>query len=763
MQDVKGIVAQMTLEEKAALVTGATTWSTTPVERLGVPQMIMTDGPHGIRRTKALTDIAAASLPATAYPTAVNMACTWDVEALAEVGRAIAEEAKALGVDLVLGPGVNMKRTPLCGRNFEYYSEDPYLAGALGVAYIQGVQSQGIGTSLKHYAANNQEYARNSINAVIDERTLREIYLAAFEMCVRQAQPWSVMCAYNRLNGEYCSEHHWLLTKVLKEEWGLKGLVVSDWGAVHDRVKALQGGLDLEMPGPRPRRTQQVVEAVRTGALDEAVLDESVHRILAVVAKAEQSRAASAETPALDIEGHHALARRVAAEGMVLLKNEDILPITRVEKLAVIGRAAQKASFQGGGSSHINPTRLDIPLEELQNLLPDSEISSCLGYHADESFDQGLIDEAVALARQSDVTVLYVALPPSKESEGYDRPDMKLTEQQVALIRAVGAVQPKTVVVLNNGSAIEMGAWVDSVAAVLEAWLPGQAGGGAIADVLTGRVNPCGKLAETFPVRLEDTPAYLNFPGENGVVRYGEGVHIGYRYYDMRQMDVQYPFGYGLSYTTFAYTDLQVSSNTFRDVDGLTVRLQVTNTGSVAGKEVVQLYVQDKQSSLSRPPKELKGFAKVHLEPGETKQVEFSLDARAFSCFHPGYAQWVAEAGEFVLLVGASSRDIRLTAEVTLESTASLPSLLNLDSTISEWLQDARGKVVAGPLLDQILTGLKAAFSGAGEADNSLGEGLDVSSFLMEMPLVGLLSWQEEQLPQTPREIVEGLLAAVRA
>jgi len=761
MQDTKGIVAQMTLEEKAALVTGATTWSTTPIERLGVPQMIMTDGPHGIRRTRELTEIAAKSLPATAFPTAVAMASTWDTEALAEVGRAIADEAIALDVDLVLGPGVNMKRTPLCGRNFEYYSEDPFLAGALGVAYINGVQSKGIGTSLKHYAANNQEGSRNTISVEADERTLREIYLAAFEMCVRQAQPWSVMCAYNRLDGIYCSEHHWLLTEVLKDEWGLEGFVVSDWGAVHDRVKALQGGLDLEMPGPRPKRTQAVIDAVQSGALDEAVLDESARRILAVVLKADEARAQRDSAGEINIDGHHALARRVAAEGMVLLKNNGVLPLQNVEKLAVIGRSAQKAQFQGGGSSHINPTRLDVPMEELHAAFADSEIAYGEGYAKDDLFSQPLIDEAVTLAQSADATLLYIALPPSKESEGYDRPDMKLTDQQVALIKAVGAVQPNTIVVLNNGSAVEMGEWIDSVAAVLEAWLPGQAAGGAIADVLSGRVNPSGKLTETIPYHLEETPAHINFPGENGIVRYGEGLFIGYRYYDARKMAVHFPFGFGLSYTTFAYSNLQVSSSAFRDVDGLSVSVDVTNTGDVAGKEVVQLYVHDKKASLARPPKELKGFAKVHLEPGETKTVTIALDIRAFSFFHPGYGTWVAEAGEFTLLVGASSADIRLQTDVMLESTADLPSLLNMDSTLAEWLADPRGRVVASDLLANLEAGMKSAFGG--DDDNSLGDGLNLMGFLMEMPLVGLLTFREDSLPQAPEEIVGGLLAALRA
>ncbi|MBK8049313.1 MAG: glycoside hydrolase family 3 C-terminal domain-containing protein [Anaerolineales bacterium] len=746
----------MTLEEKAALCTGATAWNTTPVERLGIPRLLVSDGPHGVRRVADPTSMTIKSLESTCFPTASCMAATWDTELLGQMGQALAEEAIGLDVDVVLGPGANMKRTPVCGRNFEYFSEDPFLAGELAASYISAVQSKGIGTSLKHYAANNQEHQRMTVSAEVDERTLREIYLPAFETAVKKAQPWTVMCAYNRLNGVYGSENPWLLEEILKDEWGFAGFVVSDWGAVHDRVVSLQAGLDLEMPGPRPRRVRAVVDAVRSGALDEAKLDEAVRRILRVVFMA-------AETPKgapFDAVAHHALARKIAGEGMVLLKNEDILPLKGGGRIAVIGRAAQEPHFQGHGSSHINPTQVDIPIAELEKLAGGAKITYHEGYPADDSSQPALIAAAVAAAQAADVALLYIALPTFKESEGYDRKDLELTAHQVALINAVTAVQPRTVVILNNGSAVTMSDWIDGTAAVVEAWMMGQAGGGAIADVLFGVVNPSGKLAETFPLRLADTPAYLNHPGEHGKVRYGEGLYIGYRFYDAAERPVLFPFGYGQSYTTFAYSAPKVSTRTFHDVDGLTVSVDVTNTGSVAGKEVVQVYVHDRASSLPRPPKELKGFAKVALEPGETKTVTVPLDFRAFAFYHPGHGQWITEDGEFDLLIGASSADIRCVETVTLQSTLQLGSLLTRLSTPRQWLADPRGKRVFNPLFQQLLSAMAASFG----VDPTAGDfNMDAMDYILDMPLGDVLDFQGDALPAAPYEIVEGLLAQVRA
>jgi len=755
MTKINNLIKKMTLEEKAALCTGASPWTTTPVERLGLPELTVSDGPHGVRRVADVKDLIAASLPATCFPTASCMASTWDVDLIHAMGQALAEECIALKVDVVLGPGANMKRTPLGGRNFEYYSEDPYLAGQMAVGFIDGVQSKGVGTSLKHYAANNQEFQRLSISSEVDERTLREIYLPAFETAVKKAKPWTVMCAYNKVNGTYCSENHKLLVDILKKEWGFEGLVVSDWGAVHDRVASLKGGLDLEMPGPKERRVKAVVEAVRSGALDESVLDESVRRILGIVFKA----AGTSKGGSFDTAVHHALARRIAAEGMVLLKNNGILPLKEQQHIAVIGRAAEEAHFQGGGSSHINPTQVDNPFKELQKSAGDTELTYAEGYPADTAFEQALIDRAVETAHAADVALLYIALPGFKESEGYDRADLDLTPQQVALIKAVTAVQPRTVVILNNGAPVVMSEWIDGTAAVLEAWMMGQAGGGAIADVLYGKVNPSGRLAETYPLKLVDTPAHINFPGGNGEVRYGEGIFTGYRYYDAREMPVLFPFGYGMSYTAFAYDNPKVSSATFKDVDGLTVSVDVTNTGKVAGKEVVQVYLHDHKSGLVRPPKELKGFAKVELQPGETKTVTLALDFRAFAYYHPAYKQWITEDGEFDILIGASVNDIRCSQTVTLQPTLELPCLLNRESTLRDWMEDPRGRRVFEPLFQQMAAQMRTAFGGGQDGDGAVG--MDTMGFLMEMPLLDILLFQEGALPMLPEDLVNGLLAQV--
>ena len=761
MTNIQTIIEQMTLEEKAALSIGASAWSTTPIERLDVPEMIVSDGPHGVRRVPNVHEVAATSLPATCFPTASCLAATWDVNLIRQMGEALAEECIALDVDVLLGPGANMKRSPLGGRNFEYFSEDPYLAGEMAANMINGVQSKGVGTSLKHFTANNQEFQRFSISAEVDERTLREIYLPAFEKAVKEAQPWTVMCAYNKVNGTFASQHDYLLNKILKDEWGFKGLVVSDWGAVRDRVAALKGGLDWEMPGPQERRVQEVVAAVESGNLDEAVLNESVRRILRIVFMA-------AETPKegeFDVDAHHALAQHVASEGMILLKNNGLLPLKDQQQVAVIGRSAEHAHFQGGGSSHINPTKVAMPFNELKARSEDAEFTYAEGYPTDDSFRQDLIDEAVTLAQAADVAVLYIALPSFKESEGYDRRDLDLTNQQIALVKAVSAVQPNTVVVLNNGAPVVMAEWIDGVAAVLEGWMMGQAGGAAIADVLYGQVNPSGKLAETFPMKLSDTPAHLNWPGDAGAVRYGEGLFIGYRYYDAKEMSVQFPFGYGLSYTSFEYSNPQVSATSFKDTDGVTVSVDVTNTGDMAGKEIVQLYVHDKVSGLVRPFKELKGFAKVELQPGETKTVSMDLDFRAFAYYHPEYAQWITEDGEFDLLIGASSADIRHTLTVTLESSLDLPCILDKESTIREWMADPRGQAVFGPHYAQMEADARKAFGGDDNeryaTEGSIG--MDIMEMFSDMPLVSVLMFQKDALPTHPEDMVADWLEQVHS
>lgn len=752
MTHLDDLIKQMTIEEKAALCTGATAWKTTPVKRLGIPEMYVSDGPHGIRRVANIESISSKSLPATCYPTASSLASTWDTDLMQEMGQALAEESIALNVDIVLGPGVNMKRTPVCGRNFEYFSEDPFLAGEMAASLINGIQSKGVGTSLKHFAANNQEFERFSINAKVDERALREIYLPAFETAVKKGKPWSVMCAYNKLNGIYGSENHYLLVDILKKEWQFAGFVVSDWGAVHDRVAALKGGLDLEMPGPKDVRVQAVVNAVRSGEMDEAVLDDAVSRILGIVFKAAQT----SKGGSFNNDAHHALARKLAAEGMVLLKNDGVLPLKGRKNIAVIGLAAKEPHFQGGGSSHINPTMVDVPFDELKKLAGDVKLSYAQGYPADDTDQPALIEEAVIIARTADVALLFLALPAYKESEGYDREDLDLTAQQIRLIKAVTSVQPDSVVVLNNGSAVAMSEWIDGTAAVLEAWMMGQAGGGAIADILFGKVNPSGKLAETFPMYLYDTPAYLNYPGGDGEVTYGEGIYIGYRYYEKKNVPVLFPFGFGCSYTSFAYGSLRLSTHHLKDTENLVVSVDVTNTGSVAGKEIVQVYVRDHASKLARPIKELKGFAKIYLMPGETKTVSVSLDFRAFAYYHPGYQQWITEDGEFDIMIGASADDILCMQSVTLQSSVKLPCILDRESTIKEWLEDPRGKIVFEPMHNQMKVQMTGLLSGDDGEEDAIG--MDPTKFMMDMPLVSILHFQETGLLKPPDEMVDEML-----
>jgi len=679
------------------LCLGSDFWHTAQVERLGIPAIMVSDGPHGLRAQLEQGDHVGllASAPATCFPTASALASSWNAELFRTVGVALGREAKKLGVSVVLGPGINMKRSPLCGRNFEYISEDPWLAGELATAMVEGTQSEGVGTSLKHYAANNQEDDRLRVSAEVDERTLREIYLPAFERVVKQAQPWTVMCAYNKLNGTYCSEHHWLLTEVLREEWGFEGLVVSDWGAVHDRVAAVRGGLDLEMPPNLGVSDAAIVEAVRNGSLEESVLDEAVNRVLRLV---ERSQPASAEGASLDPDDHHALARRAAHQSAVLLKNADhVLPLQPQQgsTVAVIGEFARTPRFQGAGSSQVNPTKVDVALEEFQSALAGrADVRFAAGFGIGTTHnDEHLLREAVGLATEADHVLVFLGLPGEDESEGFDRTHINLPANQLVLLHALADVHDRLIVILANGGAVRVSTWEDRVAAILECWLSGQAAGGAAVDLLLGVANPSGKLAETIPIRLQDNSSYLNFPGEEGTVNYGEGVFIGYRAYDKLVQPVSYPFGFGLSYTTFRIDDVNVSvAGSVADEDlAVTVTASVTNTGQRAGAEVVQVYVEDVEVSVARPLHELKGFMRVDLEPGETKQVSCQLDQRAFAFWSRRFQQWVVESGEFIIAVGSSSRDLVATEAITIDAPRlSLP--LGPDSTLHEWLEDERGR-----------------------------------------------------------------------
>ena len=701
-------IQSLTLEEKAALTSGHSTWHTEAVERLGIPAIMLTDGPHGVRKqipnAKAL-DLDN-SVPATCFPTAATLGSTWDVGLLARVGEALGREARANEVSVLLGPGVNIKRTPLCGRNFEYFSEDPALSGDLAAALINGMQSQGIGASLKHFAANNQESDRMRVSVDVDERTLREIYFPAFERAVTRAHPWTVMCSYNKINDVFSSQNDRLLTEVLRGEWGHDGLVVSDWGAAHDRAAAVAGGLDLAMPGTKPSRDDEVADAVRDGQLPEAVLNEAVRRVLHLVLRSQEALASPGD---YDAAAHHELAREAAAAGAVLLKNDPVdgapvLPLDRAHavEVAVIGEFARTPRYQGAGSSQIVPTRLDDALSALREQV-GRELPFAAGFTVPGGpfgDDDALLTEAVALARTAGTVVLFLGLPPVDESEGFDRPHLDLPENQVAALDAIAAVNPRVAVVLSNGSVVAL-PWADRVPAVLESWLGGQAAGAAVADLLLGVRSPSGRLAETIPHRLEDTPAFGNFPGEYGQVRYGEGVLVGYRWYDTRQIDVAFPFGHGLSYSTFEYDDVAA---TVRG-DGADVVVDVTvtvqNTGPVAAAEVVQVYVGDPAATVLRPARELKAFAKVGLAPGESQALAFTLGARDLSFWHPVLRRWVVEGGRFVVSVGASSRDLRGSIELEVVGEDLRPPLTRW-STLGEWMDHPVGGPVLADALERV-------------------------------------------------------------
>jgi beta-glucosidase len=673
--DVHKLISQMTLEEKASLCSGKNYWYLQDIERLAIPAIMVADGPHGLRKQASDPDHwdLSEAVPATCFPTAAALAATWNRDLVYQVGEALGQECRQEKVGVILGPGVNIKRSPLCGRNFEYFSEDPYLTGEMAKSHINGVQSQGIGTSLKHYAVNNQEFRRMTINAIVDERTLREIYLTGYEIAVKEAQPWMVMCAYNKINGTYASDHQSLMRDILKDEWGHAGLVITDWGAMNDRPIALEAGTELEMPGPSPENDQAIVAAVQSGQLDEAVLDQSVERILKIIFRAAETLA---EDYTYNLQSHHALARKVAGEGAVLLKNDrGLLPLADETKIALIGRFAKEPIYQGGGSSKINPTQVDNLYDEIVKLLGDAQLTYAPGYSKKaEQPDDALVQEAIALAKNADVVVICAGLTDLYETEGGDRTHMKMPPGHDALISAVAAVHANVVVVLSNGSPVEM-PWASDIPAILEGYLGGQAGAGVLADILFGKLNPSGKLAETFPIKLEDNPSYHYFPGGPATVEYRESLYVGYRYYDSVDQEVLFPFGHGLSYTTFEYRDLQLDQDHLKMPDPLSVSFKVKNTGAVAGQEIVQVYVSDVESTVFRPDKELKGFAKVALEPGAEQIVTIELRERAFAYYNTAQKDWQVETGEFKILVGASSRDIRLQGTVTVHSKQAAPTV----------------------------------------------------------------------------------------
>ena len=738
--DIKTLVSQMTLEEKAGLCSGDDFWHTKVVERLGIPRTMVSDGPHGLRKQSEAADHLGIndSIEAVCYPAASATAASFDTEMIREMGEALGESCQHEKVSVLLGPAVNIKRSPLCGRNFEYFSEDPFLAGKMCTAHIQGVQSKNIGTSIKHFALNSQEHRRMSSSSDADERTIREIYFPAFEMAVKKAQPWTVMCSYNRINGVYASENPWLLTDVLRTEWGFEGYTVSDWGAVSDRVAGVAAGLDLEMPSSGGINDRKIVEAVKAGKLDEKIVDQACERILNIVLRYLEN--AKPETP-WDKDKQHEQAAQIAAECMVLLKNEDdLLPLRKEDTVALIGEFAAKPRFQGGGSSHIHCFKTTGAVEAAK--AAGLKATYAPGYSvAEDNLPEDRLAEAVAAAKAAKVAVVFAGLPDSYESEGYDREHMRMPECQNRLIEAVAAANPNTVVVLHNGSPVEM-PWIGKVKAVLEAYLGGQAVGEAEIRVLFGEVNPSGHLPESFPYQLEDNPSFLYYGGEGNRTEYREGIFVGYRYYDKKKMDVLFPFGFGLSYTTFAFSNLRLSADSIRDTDMLTVTATVTNTGKRAGKAVAQLYVGDVESTVIRPVRELKGFEKVLLQPGESKDVSFTLDKRSFAYWNEEIHDWHVETGAFTIEVGDSSRNLPLRAEVTVESTVELPRHYTADSIYLDVMKDPKASGIMRAFMEKTMEifGHEENSANTEAAKEAITE--DMTMAMMKyMPLRGILSF----------------------
>ncbi len=742
--DVREIVKSMTLEEKAGLCSGSDFWHTKAVSRLGIESVMLSDGPHGLRKQTGAGDHLGLgeSVEAVAFPAGCAMASSFDRKLMESVGKTLGEECQAEDLSVLLGPAINIKRNPLCGRNFEYFSEDPYLTGEMAVAHINGVQSWDVGTSVKHFALNSQEYNRMSVSSEVDERTMREIYLPGFETAVKKAQPKTIMCAYNKVNGTYCSENKMLLTDILRKEWGFKGYVVTDWGAVANRVKGIQAGLDLEMPGSNGENDARIVEAVKNGELDETLLDQAVENILNVLISYTDHRHPEA---VFDREADHAKSAAVAKECAVLMKNEGVLPISSDKKVVYIGGFAKAPRYQGGGSSHIHSSKVtsayDTAKEKRRN------VSYVEGFPADkDALDEAALKNAVNAAMEADVAVIFAGLPDSFESEGYDRDHMKMPECQNKLIKEVAKIQKNTVVVLHNGAVIEL-PWADDVSGILEMYLGGQGVGEASDALLFGEANPSGHLAETWPMRLEDNPSYLYCPGDGVTSVYGEGIYVGYRYYDKKEVPVRFAFGHGLSYTTFVYSNLRTSSENFGDHDTVEVHVDVTNTGTVKGKAVAQLYISDCTGTANRPVKELKGFEKVELAPGETKTVSMEIDARSLSYYHVGLGDWYAKSGSYLLQIGSASDKIELQKEIQFATEKLLPFTVVPSTTIGELMTDPR----TAPAIEQLTSSLgHHEIAESAKEDGYLSESDEKANEAMKfgMPLKSLVSFRVLSLEQ---------------
>lgn len=728
-------ISEMTLEEKAAFCAGEDVWHIKGLERLGIPKTMVSDGPHGLRKQEEQADNLGicGSIKSVCFPAACAGAASFDVQLIEKLGDLLGEECREQEISILLGPAVNMKRSPLCGRNFEYFSEDPYLAGKLAAAYIKGVQKHNVGTSIKHFAANNQESSRQTVSAQVSGRALREIYLKAFEIAVKEARPWTVMCSYNRINGVYASENKMLLTDILRKEWGFEGYVMSDWGAVNDRIPGLEAGLDLEMPGPGGVNDQKIAEAVKTGKLKEEVLNRSVARILKTVLYSGESISPKA---AAGLESHHREAVDMAAECAVLLKNKGMLPLEKKKKIVYIGYFASRPRYQGGGSSHINAYQVISALEAAEK--EGFSVTYCQGFtEEDGEASENLLWEAVKAAEAAECAVIFAGLPEKYESEGYDRTHMHLPLQQNRLIEAVCGVQSQTAVVLHNGSPVEM-PWIDRAAAVLELYLAGEGAGEAAHQLLYGNKNPCGKLPETFPLKLEDNPSYLNFPGKNRKVEYAEDIYIGYRYYEKKKMQVLFPFGHGLSYTSFAYKNFRASKKTMGRYDTVKVYVDVENTGRCFGKEIVQLYLTDRTGAASRPEKELIGFAKLELQPGECRTAEFLVDFRSLAWYSEELEDWYAAKGDYVLSAARSSAEICEELTLCYETDRTVPFAADRFTTVGELLAQQRTQAFVQNLLQRLSAVLNPAglSSMPPETVRKMAENLPLSAIqgFMKMP-----------------------------
>lgn len=758
-EKIQNLISQMTLEEKAGMCSGADFWNLKGIERLGIPKVMVTDGPHGIRKQAESADHLGIneSEKAICFPAGCATASSFDRDLIRRQGELLGQECQAMNVSTLLGPALNIKRSPLCGRNFEYYSEDPYVSTEIAAALIEGIQSKNVGTSAKHFVANNQEKRRMTNSSDADERTLREIYLASFEGAVKKAKPWTVMSSYNRINGKFVGDSKEYLTDILRKEWGFDGYVVSDWGAVNDRISSLAAGLDLEMPPGDYENDRLIVKAVQEGKLDESVVDQACERILNIIFRYTENRD---EKAVFDYEKDHKAAAEIEAECMVLLKNEnEILPLTSDKKIAFIGKYAKTPRYQGGGSSHINSWKVESALDAAKEIPELANVTFAEGYQDEkDEVVETLQSEAVKIAEEADGAVLFLGLPDNFESEGYDRKHMNLPNCQNELVKKVLEVQKHVVVVLHNGSAVLM-PWKDQVEGILEAYLGGEAVGKAVAEVLAGIKNPCGRLAETFPLRLEDTPCYLIYGKGFDNAVYQEGVFVGYRYYTSRKMETAFPFGYGLSYTTFAYSDLQLDKKEMSDKEHVEVSVKVKNTGKRAGKTVVQLYVGAPETEVVRPVRELRGFEKIFLEAGEEKTVTFILGERAFAYWNTLIHDWYAEEGTYKVMIGKNADQMCVGEEITVHPTKELPKTYSLNTCLGELMRDPKAQTVMAPFMQGMAQNDAAMdMAEANENDQSGVVNQEMMAAMMEgMPLRQLLSF----VPGIKREMLEQMVNAL--